>query len=130
MTWRRSSWTRRGGDYHLRANSLCLNAGNNGAPGLPFIDRDGNARIGDGIVDLGAYENSTTDFHPADLNSNWVLEPEEFAAYATAWTNKTTWTRAPNPIPIDYVTRAGFLKESGGAYTNLGGGKPLNWQPR
>jgi hypothetical protein len=117
------------GDYHLRANSLCINAGTNSAPGLSILDKDGNVRVGDGIVDIGAYEHSTTDRHPADTNENWTVELTEFTAYATAWTNNAAWPTGPNPIPIDYVTRAGYLLESGGQYHNEGGGKPRNWKP-
>ena len=117
------------GDFHLRANSLCLNAGLNGAPGLPLVDKDGNVRVGDGVVDIGAYEQAVSDQHPADANLNWVLDAGEFDAYARAWTNRAPWASGPNPIPIDYVTRAGFLLERGGAYHNEGGGKPRNWKP-
>jgi hypothetical protein len=123
-----------GGDYHLRANSRCLNAGlnssTNGSPALPLIDKDGNVRIADGTVDLGAYEQATTDQHPADTDTNWVMTVAEFTAYATAWTNRAAWATGPNPIPIDYVTRAGYLAgTNSGAYHNAGGGKPRNWQP-
>jgi len=118
-------------DYHLRANSLCLNVGNNAAPGLPLVDLDGNPRIADGTVDMGAYEQSASDWHPADVNTNWTIASAEFTAYASAWTNHAAWSTGPNPIPIDYVTRAGFLVQTnGGNYQNVGGGKPLNWQPR
>jgi len=119
------------GNYRLRANSLCINAGNNSAPGLPLVDLDGNTRIADDTVDIGAFEQSASDWHPADVNTNWTIEPSEFAAYASAWTNHAAWSTGPNPIPIDYVTRAGFLVQTnGGNYQNVGGGKPLNWQPR
>ena len=43
-------------DYHLQAGSQCINAGDNSAPELPEIDKDGNPRVMDGIVDIGAYE--------------------------------------------------------------------------
>lgn len=43
-------------DYHLRAGSPCINAGWNDALGLPATDFDGEMRIMDTIVDIGADE--------------------------------------------------------------------------
>jgi len=45
-----------GGDYRLRLNSPCVNAGTNQPWMTGAVDLDGNARIRYGIVDLGAYE--------------------------------------------------------------------------
>ena len=47
-----------GGDFHLNAFSPCINVGDNAAPGLPEYDKDGNPRIINDIVDLGAYEST------------------------------------------------------------------------
>jgi predicted outer membrane repeat protein len=44
------------GDLHLSAGSPCINAGDNNAPELPENDKDGQPRIMNGVVDMGAYE--------------------------------------------------------------------------
>ena len=44
-------------DYHLQAGSPCIDAGDNSAiPAGVIVDIDGNPRIINGIVDMGAYE--------------------------------------------------------------------------
>jgi hypothetical protein len=53
-----------GADYHLTADSPCIDAGTDSAPNLPATDMDGKARVQDvppvdtdpGSVDMGAYE--------------------------------------------------------------------------
>ena len=116
-------------DYHLGAGSLCINAGTNDAPELPGLDMDGNPRIGDNVVDIGAYEHSSTDNHPADIDKDWTLTTTEVTAYETAWKNVNSWSDGPAQIPMSYLTRAGFLQQSGGSYQNAGGAKPLCWIP-
>ncbi|ABW67679.1 right-handed parallel beta-helix repeat-containing protein [Desulfosudis oleivorans] len=44
------------GDLHLQADSPCVDAGDNEAPGLVSTDLDGNPRIVNRTVDMGAYE--------------------------------------------------------------------------
>lgn len=117
------------GDYHLRGASPLVNAGTNGAPSLPATDFDGEARIADGTVDIGCYEFANTARHPADVNADWVISDAEYTAYAAAWKNDQTWSPGPVPIPADYVTRAGFLKQNGGAYHNDGSARPVCWKP-
>jgi hypothetical protein len=43
-------------DYHLTAGSPVIDAGDNNAPELPNTDKDGNYRIMNCMVDMGAYE--------------------------------------------------------------------------
>jgi hypothetical protein len=124
------------GDYHLQSISPCANAGTNGAPSLPLTDLEGNARTNSaGMVDLGCYEFNTTATHPADTNATFVITGGEFNAYAAAWKAGQSWTNAPasapnpNPIPANYLTRAGYLLSNGGAYTNDGSARPTNWKP-
>jgi hypothetical protein len=51
--------------------------------------------------------------HPADVNSDFVMNQTEVTAYAAAWRNGEPWSIAPNPIPESYVTRAASLWRSG-----------------
>lgn len=122
------------GDYHLQTNSPCLNYGTNGTF-LPLTDLDGNPRTNSlGQVDLGCYEFNNTATHPADTNGTWVITAGEYNAYAAAWKAGQTWTNAPasapnpNPIPANYVTRAGYLMTNGGSYYNDGSARPTNWR--
>ena len=45
-----------GDNYHLLESSQAINAGYNSAPHLPDYDLDGEDRVQDGTVDMGAYE--------------------------------------------------------------------------
>jgi hypothetical protein len=44
------------GDFHLLSDSPCIDSGTNSAPNLPATDVDGDSRIVDGVVDIGADE--------------------------------------------------------------------------
>jgi parallel beta-helix repeat protein len=116
-------------DYQLSPDSPCINAGDNTAPNLPETDLDGNPRINDNIIDIGAYEFTTTEKIPSDQNKDWILTSEEFQSYAEAWRKGETWNKGPDPIPIDYVTRSGYLQKKGETYKNEGGKKPECWKP-
>ena len=112
------------------SNSPGINAGNNDAvKDEEATDRDGSPRIVGGTVDIGAYERSTKALHPADSNGDQSISQAEFDAYNTAWRTNDTWPTAPSIIPIDFVTRAGYLLQKGGAYKNIGVGKPATWVP-
>jgi hypothetical protein len=67
------------GDFHLQANSPCINAGNNAnAPGA--FDLDGVSRIKGGTADLGAYEYQ----NPTSLISYAWLQRYELAVDGSA----------------------------------------------
>ena len=68
-----------GQDVHdnlrLRPGSLCLDVGNNiTTPPLPPTDLDGEPRIQNSIVDMGAYE-----YLRSDINSDGTVGLEDFA---------------------------------------------------
>ncbi len=59
--------------------------------------------------------------HPADRDPmDWNMSTHEAAAYGLAWKRCERWPLAPNPIPVSYATRAGFLvSESGYGLSTL-----------
>jgi len=68
--------------------------------------------------------------HPADSDENLCLVINEMTAYGSCWKTGCTWPVEPNPIPIGYVTRAGFLWKSGECYHFDGSfALPESWQP-
>ena len=117
-------------DYHLMENSIGVDAGiNEPVEALITFDIEGNPRIFNGVVDIGAYERATEALHPADTNRDNAISQEEFDAYNAAWRSNESWPNPPASIEADYVTRAGYLVQKGGAYKNIGVGKPLTWVP-
>ena len=95
-------------------------------------DLDGNPRVNtSGYVDIGCYEFNSTAFHPADILGANSISAADFNGdpslslngYATDWLQGLPWpaptggwtypTPNPNPIPADYVTRAGYLLQVG-----------------
>jgi hypothetical protein len=117
------------GDFHLTSTSPAINAGINTPSNLPDFDLDGSPRILGGTVDIGAYERSTTALHPADVSGDYSISLDEFNNYNQAWRANDTWPTAPSQIPVDFVTRAGYLLQKGGDYQNIGVGKPATWVP-
>ncbi len=55
--------------------------------------------------------------HPADYNPvQGMVTINDLTAYGAAWKKGATWTVGPNPIPLDYVTRAALLWKGGEYY--------------
>jgi hypothetical protein len=119
-----------GSDFHLSPDSPAIDAGDNSfVSETNATDLDGNPRIGNSVVDIGAYERETSSLHPADINGDQTISQTEFDNYNAAWRTNELWTVAPEVIPVDFVTRAGFLLQKGGTYKNIGVGKPQTWVP-
>jgi len=116
-------------DYHLATDSPGINTGDNSFIAAEARDVSGADRVTEQIVDIGAYERSTSALHPADSNGDRSISQAEFAAYNASWRTNDVWATAPTIIPINFVTRAGYLLEKGGAYKNIGVGKPQTWVP-
>ena len=55
-------------------------------------------------------------FHPADTDHDYRMGINEVTAYGSAWKTGQSWSTPPNPIPIEYVTNAGYLWRYGEAY--------------
>lgn len=55
--------------------------------------------------------------HPADNDpADNAIVVNEVTAYAAAWKTEHAWPQGPNPIPMDYVTRAAALWKGGEHY--------------
>ena len=118
------------GDFHLVEGSPLIDAGDSSYfLAIPILDLEGNPRSAGGSIDIGAYERSIAALHPADTDNNSSISQSEFDAYNAAWRINEDWPSEPTRIPVDFVTRAGYLLQKGGAYKNIGVGKPATWVP-
>jgi hypothetical protein len=67
---------------------------------------------------------ATPPTEPADTNGAYRITIDEVTAYGAAWRKGILWPIGPNPIPIDYVTWAGYLWKAGECYTYLSSTNP------
>jgi len=79
-----------GADYHLKGTSTLINAGTNAPPmGLPELDYEGNLRIANGVVDVGAYEFGST---PPTTTTTTVVTSSTTTTTTLACTAEATVT--------------------------------------
>ncbi len=67
--------------------------------------------------------------HPADTDKNFAISGSEITAYGSAWKKGAAWAIPPNPIPSDYLSKAGAIWKGGEKYRyDAGSGNcPLCW---
>jgi len=71
------------GNYHIPPNSPCVNSGDNSfVPGVSTTDIDGEQRIFNDTVDMGADEVVT---NPIDLNNDGIVDYRELAVLTGEW---------------------------------------------
>ena len=96
--------------------SACIDAGDPVLALYPQYELDGDPRVADGRIDIGAYEYSNAERHPADTTTDppeFVLDADEYNDYQSKWQQGSLDTNG-HPIPADYLTRAGYLLQAGG----------------
>jgi hypothetical protein len=85
-------------NFQIQPTSPCINAGDNGAPGLSSVSTDlaGNPRIVDGIVDIGAYESQSVDVYFTGEGDGY------------SWSDPNNWSDLLVPTQHDNVTIASY----------------------
>jgi len=73
------------GDLHLLAGSPCIDAGDNSAVIANPTDHEGNERIANVVVDMGAYERICPCSVIGDFDCSCGVDGVDFATFALAW---------------------------------------------
>lgn len=68
-------------DLHLSAQSSMINQGNNQAPGLPSLDYDGETRIANNIVNIGADEETVVSPNPGGDSGGCFIATAAYGSY-------------------------------------------------
>jgi hypothetical protein len=116
---------------HLLLGGYTFSQGVNGYPTTLGAPQTSSPFPGNGFVTSMAFDPTPpgSGTHPADSDMNFRMTIVEITAYGSAWRTGTPWPTGPNPIPIDFVTQAGFLWRQGETYRDAGGTQPGNWVP-
>jgi hypothetical protein len=73
-------------DYHLAAGSPCVDTGDLASvPEGVVVDFDGNPRLVDCQVDMGAYENQAAQYAPGDTNCDGVVNFADLLNVIGSW---------------------------------------------
>lgn len=87
-------------NFHLAANSPCINQGSNTGIATDETDMDHTERIYDNIVDMGADEVRCSDvYNEYDWDADGLVNLREFAVFSAAWlTYEPNNPNIPNPV--------------------------------
>ncbi|MCL5099412.1 MAG: hypothetical protein M1608_18140 [Candidatus Omnitrophica bacterium] len=97
----------------------------------PYADPDSDGR--NNLIEAQAGTNPllADTPHPADRSPcDYAIDIDELTTFALAWKTGQPWPEEPTNIPLDYVTRAGYLWKNGEHYLQdlvMASSPPLWW---
>lgn len=96
----------------------------------PGLQRTLTVSMNDDHSAVAVYIDPNGVFHPADRAvTDWEIGLSEVTAYGAAWRGGDPWPTEPNPIPMNYVTRCGYLWRQGEVYYyDDANAPPLCWK--